>query len=594
MNKPLPFFNWSLKKVQESEPDSFVRARIGIIYTIVAFSILKALIVIGFAVAGDQWRQVARAAFACLFYISLVKIVLYRPLMLTPIAHAMIIAGILIVWSNAFIYAHAINFPTIQFIFMVIMSSFFILGSNAGFIYSAISILPAVVLFAFKSNPNIYATNSPQELASPGFEIIIILNFCTIVASHYLFYNAFRVNIREKEALNQELQLSIIEAHQLAASRAAFLSTMSHELRTPLNSVVGITELLLEDNPEERHKDNIKILQFSALDLLSLINNVLDFNKVDSDKTVLETVPFNLSQFIENICSVLRVKANNKQLHLIVDIDPLLSTCNVVSDPTRLSQIMYNIIGNAIKFTESGSVTVAARVTSVLTDRVDVLFSVTDTGTGIHPDKHEMIFELFAQAELNTVRKYGGTGLGLAIVKKVLALFNSAIQLESVPGSGSRFFFNISFTTVATTTPGLLVETGEKTDFGYLRILVVEDNPINRQIIKKQLNTLNIQPIVTENGKEAYDLFMESHFDAIITDLQMPVMDGYETIRRIRTSNDPYKAAVYAIAFTASVTEEEKIMDSGFDDYLYKPVNMNVLQDKLKKIAVYSGKQVLS
>jgi CheY-like chemotaxis protein len=255
---------------------------------------------------------------------------------------------------------------------------------------------------------------------------------------------------------------------------------------------------------------------------------------------------------------------------------------------------MYNIIGNAIKFTESGSVTVAARVTSVLTDRVDVLFSVTDTGTGIHPDKHEMIFELFAQAELNTVRKYGGTGLGLAIVKKVLALFNSAIQLESVPGSGSRFFFNISFTTVATTTPGLLVETGEKTDFGYLRILVVEDNPINRQIIKKQLNTLNIQPIVTENGKEAYDLFMESHFDAIITDLQMPVMDGYETIRRIRTSNDPYKAAVYAIAFTASVTEEEKIMDSGFDDYLYKPVNMNVLQDKLKKIAVYSGKQVLS
>ncbi len=250
MDKQLPFFNWSLKKALDTKPDSFIKARIRILYTILLFSLLKASIVLGIGSAYGQWLQVARASVIFVFYIAMVKLLLYKPSSVKLIAHIMIILGILIVWTNILVYAHNVNLITMQFVFMIVLSSFYIMGSVLGITYSIAGILPVMLFLFMHSNANISLTSFPQEFASPGFEIITVLNFITIILAHYLFYEAYTANIKEKENLNQQLQLSVAEANKMAETKSNFLSTISHELRTPLNSVIGIAEILLEDKPE--------------------------------------------------------------------------------------------------------------------------------------------------------------------------------------------------------------------------------------------------------------------------------------------------------------------------------------------------------
>lgn len=585
MNNTLPFFNWSLKNALDTEPDSFIKARIRIMYSILLFSLLKTFIVIGISIAHEQSLQTGRAFIALTLYATLTKALLYKPAKAKLLAHIMLAAGVLIVWSNIFMYAHRINLITIEFVFMIVLSSFYILDSRLGFTYSILSIIPVIMFVVAGGNRNLYLLRTTQELASPGFEIIVILNFISITVSHYLFYRAFHTNIREKEKLNTQLQLSIAEAHKLAESKSNFLSTMSHELRTPLNSVIGITELLIEDKPEERQKENLKILQFSAQDLLSLINNVLDINKMDSEKLELETTPFHLAEFIRNRCAGLKIKANDKGLDFHIDIDKQLEHTHIISDPTRLSQVIYNLVSNAVKFTDKGSISVKLECTRKTEQSVDVLFSVTDTGIGIHQDRHDTVFEIFSQAESDITRKYGGTGLGLHIVKQVLDLFKSAVQLDSSPAKGTRFFFTITFATTAEISGANAAPATQNTDFSHLKILVAEDNELNRFLMKKQLDKMKINPVMVDDGKKAYITYLEGNYDAIFMDLHMPEADGYETTKQIRQLADPAKAQVHIVAFTATVTEQEKIFDAGFNDFLYKPVNLNDLRERLEKIA---------
>lgn len=582
MANTLPFFNWSLKKARESEPDNFTRARINIAVTMLLFALAKAVLVIILAAANEQWRQVARAAISFLVFSAFMKILLYQPSRLQLLAHIMVLSTIGIVYSSIFVYSHSVNLLTAQFIFTIILASFYIIGNTAGIIYSTVSTLPVIVIYALKGNA-IYLTEATQELASPGFEIMVALNFATMIIAHYLFLKAFNNNIEEKEALNQQLQLSVTEANKLAEARANFLSTMSHELRTPLNSVIGISELLIKENPAERQKENLNILHFSAMDLLNLINNVLDFNKLDAEKVTLEKVNFGLAAFMQNICSVLNVKARDKGLSLVLELDEGLKNMHVLSDPVRLSQVMYNLIGNAIKFTEKGTVGVKLSLANKSENYADVLFSVSDTGIGISPDKHDEIFEMFTQAESHTVRKHGGTGLGLPIVRQTLQLFDSSIQLESKPGTGSTFFFTISFELGAEVRQAATESSGQ--NFSDLKILIAEDNYVNKVILEKQLAVLNVKPEIVDDGKKAFEAVSAAKYDAVFLDLHMPGLTGYETIRKIRTLPDEDRAKTYVIAFTASVAEGEKIVDSGFDDFLFKPVKLDELRAKLEKIS---------
>lgn len=587
MNILLSYLKNPLQKALQNEPDHFTKSRVTILYTMLLFSMAKGLIVIAFSIINNQPTQIIRAAIATAIYILLTTLLLRKSSSLKFIAHVMVWVGIGIIWSSIFFFAQKINLVALQFLFMVILGSFYTLGSRLGIFYSIFSTVPLIILFLSGGDSGIYMnTDKFQQLASPGYEILVILNFVTIIVCHYLFYDAFLHNIEEKEKLNKQLQSSIIEANKLAATKSNFLSTMSHELRTPLNSVIGITEILLEDKPEERQKENLKILQLSANDLLSLINNVLDFNKIDSDKLVLEKTTFGLTEFMQNISTSLRLKANDKKLNFVLDIDNQLDKTWVISDPTRLSQLMYNLVGNAIKFTEHGSICVKLTCIHKTNTKADVQFSITDTGIGIHPDKHNAIFESFTQAESHTTRKYGGTGLGLAIVKQILTLFNSELELESSLGIGSKFSFNISFSIANEQAPVITAAHTDKPDYSHLNILIAEDNDVNRLLMQKQLERQNIKATLVDNGQLAYEACMNNDYDAILMDLHMPVLNGYEATRKIRSLADNRKAGIYIIAFTASVTEQQEIFNSGFNDFLYKPVNMNELNNKLENIAI--------
>ncbi len=586
MNKPLSFLNLSFRRALDSLPDSFIRARVRIIFTIVIFALIKALVVLAYT-ANTQPRQLQRAVFAVVMYGLLMKIMLWRPEKFKAMAHGLLNLGLVLVWTNIFFYIHTVNLVTVQFVFMILLSGFYTLGLRWGMFYSMVACLPVVASMIFQRTPAASFQNA-EELLSPAYEILVTLNFISIAVSHYLFYKAFNDNAREKEALNAQLQLSIAEANKLAASKSDFLSTMSHELRTPLNSVIGIADLLLADNPQERQKENLHILRYSSLDLLALINNILDYNKMETSKQQMERIPFAFAEFLESRCAGLRLRAIDKSLDFNLQIDERLAHVSLESDPTKLSQLIYNLVGNAIKFTEKGSITVSANCTAQTAHSVDIMFSVADTGIGIHPDKHHLIFESFTQAESHIERQYGGTGLGLAIVKQIVTLFGSSIYLHSKPGEGTKFYFTISFPLAQhrpEETRQAVTIAEEPGNYGSLKILIAEDNELNRLIMKKQMATLNLAPTIVSNGQEAYEAHLSGDYDVIFMDLHMPVADGYLATKMIRAHADPVKAKARIVAFTATVNEQEQITEAGFDDFLYKPVNMTDLKDKLNKIA---------
>jgi signal transduction histidine kinase len=582
MHSSLPFFNWSLKKALDTEPDTFIKARIRIIFTILIFGIIKSAIAAISATVAAQLEQNIRAVISLVLYTGLAKVLLWSPRHARLVAHVMLCAGIAVVLSSLLFYTRQINLISLQFIFMIMLSSFYTIGRRAGLVYSSLAALPVVYTLIIGGPINIFQ-ESPERLASPGSELIAILNFVTITMAHYLFFHAFQANVEEKEKLNLQLQHSAEEATKLATSRSNFLSTMSHELRTPLNAVIGSAELLIKDKPEERQKENLGILHSSALDLLSLINNVLDFNKIDSDKLQLERVPVKLAELVQNVCAALKIRAHGKGLKFALEIDEQLKSVYVSTDPTRLSQVLYNLVGNAIKFTEEGSVYIKLSCAEIRAGNTRVLFSVSDTGVGISRDKHEAIFDAFTQGSADVSRKYGGTGLGLPIVKQLLLLFGSKIELESAPGKGSRFSFSLLLPIVqAPAATGAEPIAEQPGNLSHLKILIAEDNEINRMIIKKQLATLNIEPVLVEDGAAAYEAWLSNHFDAVVLDLHMPISDGYETVTRIRAYDEIPKANTHVIAFTASVNEADKILAAGFNDILYKPANIKDLREKLE------------
>jgi len=582
MQNTIPFFNWSVKRALAALPDSFSRAKAKILVVVLFFSFLKTIVVSYYTYVTGQHLQLIRAGVGMVAYIILIKIYLAYPQKIALLAHAMLMAGLVAIWSNVIVYVHEPNVPVTQFAFMVVLCSFYTLNNVAGIIYSTLAVFPIIFASAISS---LFPGAAGEPLSSPAFETIIVLNFITIIVAHYYFYTAYTDNLKEKERLNKDLERSAAEAKELAEARSVFVSTVSHELRTPLNSVIGVTELLLEDIKDEKQQENLTILRYSTADLLSLINNILDINKLNSNKLQLDKSTFNLHQLINNVCSVLRIKAHEKQLSLHYHTEEVLKPVHVNSDATRITQILYNLLGNAIKFTNEGSVTVSLRTVAHTHEVVTVAFSIIDTGIGIPAEKLSVIFDPFTQVSKDTTHKYGGTGLGLAIVKQILHLFDSDIHVKSEEGKGATFSFTLQLPVVMHTRPDTADIHYQGEDISKLKILVAEDNEVNQLILQKQLEKLYLSAVMVPNGKAAYEEFMKGEYDTVLLDLDMPEMDGYETAKMIREFRHPQKSNAHIIAFTASVTEQEFILKSGFNDYLYKPVNMQDLREKLVKAA---------
>jgi PAS domain S-box-containing protein len=375
------------------------------------------------------------------------------------------------------------------------------------------------------------------------------------------------------------------KAEEAAQSKQQFMSTMSHEIRTPLNEVIGITNLLLQGNPREDQMDFINTLKFSGNHLLTLVNDVLDYNKMESGKVVLEQTRFDLGSFLAEMMRSYSFRSKSRNLKFdIVKYNKLPS--EVIGDPLRLNQILSNLLSNALKFTKAGGISVTVRELSRKANESVIEFAVIDTGIGIAKEMQSQLFESFTQASPDTARDFGGSGLGLAICKKIVELQGGHISLESEPGKGSTFRFDIPFSIPE---KSLLPEGPDKpenyTGLEGKKILVAEDNKINFFVANKFLSNWGIKVTHAENGRIALDILEKESFDLILMDLHMPVIDGIEATRIIRNSPDTRIKNIPIVALTAAIMSEsqDQIEDLKINDYILKPFKPSDLFDRIRR-----------
>lgn len=373
---------------------------------------------------------------------------------------------------------------------------------------------------------------------------------------------------RTKELENQ-LIAAKEEAEKAAKVKSEFLSVMSHEIRTPLNSIIGNVHLLQQKDFEPAEAEILRILHISSASLLTLINDILDFGKIEEGKILFSEKDIDLRQQLMNIKLANRVSAQEKgnTLQLIIDnnIPDLIK-----GDVVRLNQILNNLVSNAVKFTSNGKITVEVNLKETAEEQVQIEFIVTDTGIGIHPDKQQLIFENFTQANSEITREFGGSGLGLTITSRLLLLQGSQIYVESEPGKGSKFFFTLGFKKSANDRKEE-IQAPAKRDLRGIEVLLVEDVEFNVFVAKNMLQNWNAKIDVAENGLVAIDKAKTKAYDIILMDLQMPVMDGYNSSKAIRN----FDTAVPIIALTAAsfADIENKIFEAGMVEYISKPFN---------------------
>ncbi len=363
-------------------------------------------------------------------------------------------------------------------------------------------------------------------------------------------------------------------AEQASVAKEQFLSTMSHEIRTPINAILGLSHYLQEDNPRPDQAENLRVLHIAAENLLSLINDILDLNKIEAGKIIFEEIEFSLTELLDRIVQPLHYLACEKSLSFSHHIDPQIPA-TLAGDPVRLGQVLNNLISNAIKFTEEGRVNIEASLNRAEADFVEVNFLVEDSGIGIPENKLETIFDSFTQASSDTTRKYGGTGLGLTITRRLLEIQNSIIYVTSREGTGSKFSFTLRFsknTAAPKITANTLADAGIQPLRGR-KVLMVEDNDINRLVASRIFGQWEIDLESVTNGEEAITKVQQTQYDLVLMDLQMPVMDGFEAARRIRRLNGNYFRKLPIIAITASMLTdmEEKAKRSGMNGYITKP-----------------------
>ncbi|KAF2510881.1 response regulator [Flavobacterium zhairuonense] len=398
--------------------------------------------------------------------------------------------------------------------------------------------------------------------------LISILSLLSLALyKNNIIRNQNNLLLREK---NKELILAKNKAEKASKARSEFLSTVSHELRTPLNAINGITHLLLEDNPKKNQLKYLESLKFSGNYLTTFINEILEINKIDSTKVEVEYISFNLKELLFNIQSSLKELAAANKNYFNLEIDEAIPD-NLIGDPTKLSQIILNLINNALKFTQNGHVNVIAKLYAIEEENATVYFEIVDTGIGIPEDKLQTVFESFSQGSIEVNRKYGGTGLGLTIVKKLIELLGGEIKLKSEVGKGSTFTFKLNFN--INTEPLEAVEETTKLysdkQLEHKSILLIEDNKINQMITRKMLENKAICCEIIDNGEEAVELLKVKRFDMVLMDVHLPGINGTTATKMIRE----FDKTTPIIALTAISLDENRdmLLSFGMNDVITKP-----------------------
>jgi signal transduction histidine kinase/ActR/RegA family two-component response regulator len=594
------FLNFSIYKILSRDLSILDKARIRLLY----YGFLLIFVALGalFLSVYLQGLPLLTATSGILMFCvaALFKYLTFKPHW-RNISHILLILGTIVNLSTVFVIMQDVNIIVIQIIILVVVFSFYMLGLNWGMFYSLLNLLPVLLFLVMVYDHNYYINFKPEKVDDATIIIGVFANFILIIFIHSHFYTAFLKNIQqlkdtseEQAALNIKFEKAIEKAEKSSQVQSEFLSTMSHEIRTPLNAVIGMSNLLMMNSPRPDQGENLEILKFSANNLLAIVNDVLDFNKIESGKIVFEKIKFNLVDLLHNICGGQIIKAEEKGLLFKLDIDSALRRKVIFGDPTRLTQIIFNLTSNAIKFTAMGSVGVRVTCIEDRHNNITVSFSVKDTGIGIKKENLESIFEPFTQESITTTRQYGGTGLGLAIVKRLLELQGVKMHVHSVVNQGSEFSFNMEFpvSTEAVAPPvqkQKIQQSAPETDiFGTanLRVLIAEDNPVNVMLMKKLFSKWQIVPTIAENGERAVEIMQYGNFDIILMDLQMPIMNGFDATIEIRKMPDPAKANIPIIALTASALFDikDQVTSAGMDDYVAKPFKPDELMEKIQNL----------
>jgi signal transduction histidine kinase len=405
-------------------------------------------------------------------------------------------------------------------------------------------------------------------------------NYIHYICSFFISFLFIGLITRMNAQTQRKLIAAKEEAVKASQAKTVFLSNMSHELRTPLTGIIGTTHLLLEAEASPWQKEYFNVLHSTSQHMLGLVNEVLDFSKIEAGKMKLSPSAFHLKAMLENIAAAFTPQLTQKGLLFHAVQQP--GTDRVVNgDEMKLRQVLTNLLSNAYKFTDKGSVRLELSVTENANDELLLTFSVADTGIGIKKEMQQEVFNSFTQAESGTDRRFGGTGLGLAISSQLIILMGGTLQLESEPGRGSRFYFTVpvqksSLPAVEKTTPA-----AAGSQLNGFRILIAEDNPLSMKVMLAFLNKWGIEAVAAVNGLEALDHFKQNSFDLLLLDLEMPGMDGIAAIKEIRKTN----THVQALAFTAAVYPdmESDLMRKGFNGYINKPVNPARLHQLLQQ-----------
>ncbi len=386
---------------------------------------------------------------------------------------------------------------------------------------------------------------------------------------------------KAEEALVRAKQV----AEETAKIKEQFLANMSHEIRTPMNGIIGLTRILLESKLDDEQHRFLRSIKTCSDNLLVIINDILDFSKIEAGKMSFENVAFNIPEIAKDAIELFQTKADERSIKLITSIDPSIPL-HICGDPTRLSQILNNLISNAIKFTEKGEVSLSIKLRSRREDYLTLDFEIKDSGIGIPESSIGNIFESFTQASSDTTRKFGGTGLGLTIVKNMIELQGGAIGVRSQIGAGTTFYFHLSFQIENEQVVQDDKTPDKEISISHLRILAAEDNPINQMVVKKLFEGWNTHLTCADNGKIAVEKLQIEQFDLVLMDIQMPEMDGHTACRKIRSDLPEAIRNIPVIAMTAHATSEEKqkCFDAGMNDYISKPFNPDELKKKILKL----------
>jgi signal transduction histidine kinase len=377
----------------------------------------------------------------------------------------------------------------------------------------------------------------------------------------------------------EEILLAKRRAEEATAAKSLFLSTMSHEIRTPMNAVIGLTDILLMEKPRTDQLEFLQALQFSGRHLLSLLNDVLDFSKIDAGRIEFESAPFRLRQTIREAFRIHENTAKSKNIEFRFEVDHATPDL-LLGDAMRFNQVLANLLGNALKFTHEGSVNLWVRPLETEADHVRLRFEIKDTGIGIPEEHLPTIFTAFTQGNRETTRLFGGTGLGLSISKKLVEIQGGAIGVDSITEKGSTFWFELPF--------GLVVvdESANKINgevvpptLEGLRVLLVEDNKVNKMVVRKLLSNWEAKTMEASHGGEALGVLALESVDVILMDLEMPVMDGFEATKQIRALADPVRSHTPIVALTASSESSvrDAVLAQGMNGYLTKPINADAL-----------------